>query len=80
MDKGNIWQFAKSGTTITLKDCHLKGHNDPICNKTQDVTLLSQSATATSFTVTFERKLVTGDPNDMDITVGNIWFQWSYTD
>ena len=83
MSNGDVWQVEKTGVTLTLKDCHLVGDVAPDCAaETNNLTIISQTATADSFTIEFSRPLTAPESGkDKTIVADSITtFIWSYTD
>ena len=82
MNDGDVWQVEKNGLNLSLKDCHLVGDMAPDCNETNDLNVISKSATEDSFSIEFSRPLAAMETGkDKAITADSkTQFIWSYTD
>jgi hypothetical protein len=83
MAGSDMWvvQIYDSGK-VNLTDTKSTGYTKPIIDAHQDLVLVSASQSAGSTTVTINRKLVTGDTDDVDITrstVTPVIYAWSTT-
>lgn len=71
MSAGDVWEFTRSGNTVSIRDCHLTGRTAPTCTETQSVTLVDQTTDANSFSVTFSRKIDTGETDKDRVIIIN---------
>jgi len=80
MVHSDMWMggFDASSGKGYLADCYSSSREQPTADASQDLVLIVASETTSSTTVTFKRKLVTGDSADIPIGNGDLYLLWAY--